>query len=618
MSNSISHQSTDYRLAAAKVSNHDGVLWSDDFNDRYFSSESGLGETEHVFIDGNHIRERLPNTGQFTIAETGFGTGLNFLAVMELLEKKLKKNHGFSCQVDYISLESRPLSAEIITKVHQLFPSVENQSRALLAALPPRWPGLHRRTFFSGQLRLHLIYGDANDALLNADFLVDAWFLDGFSPAKNPELWSSDVLSSVGRLTRAGGSFATFTSASAVRQKLAEAGFFVKKYSGFGRKREMLAGQKLKINVSRSKSLLCKKSIGIIGGGIAGASVAAGLFSRGAHPHIIDAHECLANAASGNQLALQSPRLSVDNNIASRMSADCLSFAAHLSDLAKAVISNKVISLDWPEREALRQGKFRKQLWPIDLMQFVDASVASSYAGIVLPIGGVVYHYGRVIDPAKLTHYLAKDSLKTFNFKVVEINRDDEGFQVLSADGRSLSFDQLVFAGGADLEALNQLLSVKGIAVDITSGQVSHVPATNDLAGLKVGLSYGGYLTPAKDGYHELGATFDRNVRIDVLDSGHRHNRDLLPAGLLHLLPNPDVFGARVSRRASTPDRNPVCGKIDDDLYAIGALGARGLTLAPLLGDMLAAQMLGMPVTLGLDIQQCLEPFRFRLRANRI
>ena len=618
MTNSITHQLTDYRLTAAQVSDQDGVLWSDDFNDLYFSSESGLDETKHVFIDGNHIRERLPNKGQFTIAETGFGTGLNFLAVMELLEIKLKKNQGFSCQVDYISFEARPLSAEIIAKIHQLFPSVESQSRALLAALPPRWPGLHRRTFFGGQLRLHLIYGDANDALSNVNFLVDAWFLDGFSPARNPELWSCDLLSSVGRLTRAGGSFATFTSASAVRQKMADAGFIVKKCSGFGRKREMLTGQKLGRSVSHSKSLCCKKSIGIIGGGIAGAAVAAGLLSRGGYPHIIDAHECLANAASGNRLALQSPRLSVDHNIASRMSADCLSFAVYLSDLAKAVISNKVISLDWPEREALRQKKFRKQLWPIDLMQFVDASVASKYAGIVLPIGGVVYHYGRVIDPALLTHYLAQGSSRTFNFNVVEINRDDKGFQVLSADGRSLSFDQLVFAGGADLEALNQLLSIKGIAVDITSGQVSHVPATNELARLKVGISYGGYLTPAKDGFHELGATFDRNGRIDILDSGHQHNKDLLPDELLHLLPDFEVFGARVSRRASTPDHNPVCGKIADDLYAIGALGARGLTLAPLLGDMLAAQMLGMPVTLGLDIQRGLEPFRFRLRASRI
>ena len=618
MPNSTTHQLADYRLAAAKVSDHDGILWADDFDDLYFSSESGLDETQHVFIDGNHIRERLAKTAQFTIAETGFGTGLNFLAVMQMLEIKLKKNQEFSCQVDYISIEARPLSSEIIAKSHQLFPSVESQSRALLAALPPRWPGLHRRTFFGGNLRLHLIYGDANDALLNADFLVDAWFLDGFSPSKNPELWSSELLSSVGRLTRAGGSFATFTSASAVRQKMADAGFVVKKRSGFGRKREMLTGQKLEKNVICLKSLYCKKSIGIIGGGVAGAAIAAGLLSRGACPHIIDSHECLANASSGNRLALQSPRLSVDHNVASRMSADCLSFAAHLSDLAKAVISNKIISLDWPEREALRQNKFRKQLWPIDLMQFVDAPVASKYAGIVLPIGGVVYHYGRVIDPVLLTQYLATDSLKTFNFKVVEINQDDKGFQVLSADGRSLSFDQLVFAGGADLEALNQLLSIKGIAVDITSGQVSQVPATNDLAELKVGLSYGGYLTPAKDGYHELGATFDRNVGIDVLDSGHRHNRDLLPAGLLPFLPSVDIFGARVSRRASTPDRNPICGKIAEDLYAIGALGARGLTLAPLLGDMLAAQILGMPVTLGLDIQRGLEPFRFRLRASRI
>ena len=612
------NQVTDYRLAAAQVSVHDGILRADDFDDLYFSYENGLEESQHVFIDGNNIRERLSGAAQFTIAETGFGTGLNFLAIMEMLERKLKKNQLLSCQVDYISFESRPLSTEIINKSHLLFPSVKSQSKALLSALPPRWRGLHRRDFLDGRLRLHLIYGDANDSLANTDFLVDAWFLDGFSPSKNPELWSSAFLLSVGRLTRPGGSFATFTAASAVRRNLENAGFIVKKRPGFGRKREMLIGSKLEKSAGFFTSLNNKKSVGIIGGGIAGASVAAGLRLRGACPHIIEAHDCLANASSGNRLALQSPRLSVDHNTASRMSADCLSFAVHSSDLAKAAVSNKVISLDWPEREALRQAKFRKQLWPIDLMEFVDAPLASKYAGIDLPTGGVVYHYGRVINPVLLTHYFGKGSLKSFNFQVTEIIRDDKGFQVRSSDGRILFFDQLVFAGGADLDVLNKILAIKGMIIDITSGQVSHVPEPKGLVQLQVGLSYGGYLTPAKDGYHDLGATFDRDADIRVLESSHQHNKDLLPPELGIILPNPHVYGARVSRRASTPDRNPVCGKIADNLYVIGALGARGLTLAPLLGDMLAAQMMEMPVTLNLDIQHGLKPFRFRLRTSRI
>ena len=591
---------------------------ADDFDDLYFSADDGLGEARHVFLQGNDLAGRLAAASQFTIAETGFGTGLNFLAVMALLDDIPVCLDQPPCQIDYISFESRPLPANIMAQCHQAFPALARQSRELLAALPPSWPGLHRCDFLAGRLRLHLIYGDANEALAKADFLADAWFLDGFTPAKNPQLWNHDLLTAVGRLTRAGGSFATFTVAGAVRQGLVDAGFDIAKRPGFGRKRDMLSGRKLASGKLPAIPVLPASAIGIIGGGIAGASVAAGLMARGLRPHIIEARERLAGGASGNRLALQSPRLSVDHNLASRMSADCLSYAVRCSDAAAASIADKVISLDWPAREAVRQAKFRSQFWPDDLMQFVDAATASMQAGIDLPLGGVVHPWGRVIDPARLTGHLAMGAITHFGFQVVGMTHDDGKYHLLAGDGRRLTFDRLVVAGGADLAALHEMLAINGIAIDVTSGQVSHVPATADFAGLRAGISFGGYLTPAYDGYHELGATFDRKANIDILPSAHLHNRQLLPQGLGDRLPDPAGYGARVSRRASTADRNPIFGKIGDDLFVLGALGARGLTLAPLLGDMLAAEMLAMPVTLDVDIRRGLDPYRFRLRASRL
>ena len=240
------------------------------------------------------------------------------------------------------------------------------------------------------------------------------------------------------------------------------------------------------------------------------------------------------------------------------------------------------------------------------------------HAGIKLPIGGVLYQYGRVIDPTVLTHYLGCNAHTSFGFNVVEISRNEIGFHLVASDGRQFSCDQLVFAGGADLNMLTRLLSITGIKLNVTSGQVSQIPTNNELAGLQVGISYGGYLTPEKAGFHDLGATFDRSAGTEILESAHYHNRDLLPAGLAIQMPDPKAYGARISRRASTPDRNPVCGEIAKNVYVLGALGARGLTLAPLLGDMMAAQMLDMPVTLGLELRGGLEPFRFRARANSV
>ena len=623
MSDPVNHHAANYRLATPVISYGDGILRADNFDDLYFSADNGLDESQHVFIEGNHIADRIANAAHFTIAEIGFGTGLNFLAVMKLLEDMTAKQ-PLMCQVDYISFEARPLPSEMITKSHQAFPAIKKQSKKLIAALPPYWPGLHRCNFLGGKLRLHLLYGDANDTLANTNFIVDAWFLDGFAPAKNPELWNRDLLLAIGRLTRAGGSFATFTVAGAVRQHLADAGFHVKKCRGFGRKRDMLIGykpskdrptsSKFVANKRHTLSIGADRTIAIIGGGIAGAATAAGLALRGVRPHIIEAGERLAVASSGNRLGLQILRLSVDHNIASRMSADCLSYAARISDTAKAVISRKVISLDWPERESLRHAKFRTQFWPDDMMRFIDAAAASDHAGIEVPIGGALQPYGRVIDPTLLTRFLARDSEISFGFHVVEIGRDDKGFHLVASDGRRVSCDQLVFAGGADLDSLNRLLAITGIKVDITSGQVSHVPETSNFVGLKAGISYGGYLTPAKGGYHELGATFDRSAGTEILESAHYHNRDLLLAGLAVQMPDPKAYGARISRRASTPDRNPFCGEIAANLYVLGALGARGLTLAPLLGDMLAAQLLDMPVTLGLDIRGGIDPYRFAVR----
>ena len=622
MTISTLHDGKDFRLANAPLSNRHGILRADDVDDLYFSADNGIAESQHVFLAGNDLQARLVDLAQvdlaqaglahFTIAETGFGTGLNFLALMNLMDDLANVTGSQAFQIDYISFESRPLDAAVMAQSHALFPAVAQNSKDLIACLPPRWPGLHRRDFKGGRLRLHLLYGAAELSLKKADFRADAWFLDGFSPAKNPQLWSAELLCEVGRLTKAGGSFASFTAARSVRDNLTAAGFDVEKRPGFGHKREMIIGRKA--GSLSPKTALSQPKLGIIGGGIAGAAVAAGLIKRGIEAHIIDAKNSLAAGASGNRLGLQSPRLSVDHNTASRMSADCLSYAAHYSDLTGASIYPQVISLDWPEREAVRQDKFRRQFWPDDLMQFTSAQTASALAGIDLPLGGAVYPWGRVIDPKVLTSGLAAGAVLHLGFDVAQINRHDGRFMITGIDGRHLDFDYIVAANGAALDTALSMLEIDGVRTEITSGQVSQVPAIKDFDGLGSGISFGGYLTPAFEGLHELGASFDRSGTSEISAVANLHNRQLLPDELAKCLPDPVGYGARVSRRASTPDRNPVLGKVADGVFVIGALGARGLTLAPLLGDMLAAEIIGTPVTLATDIRDGLDPFRFRLR----
>ena len=598
------HKGANYQLDAPVVSRRDGVLRADDFDDLYFDALDGLAESQYVLIKGTQLPGKLRTSSHLAIAETGFGTGLNFLAVLDLLS-------GFPHhQIDYISYESRPLSPKIMAASHAAFPSLASYSAALLDNLPPRWPGLHLRHFNNGQVRLHLYYGAAEASLAESAFQADIWFLDGFAPAKNPQIWSPTVLNHIGRLTRAGGHLASFTAAGAVRGGLSAAGFSIQKQPGFGRKRNMITGVKAGSAAEPTKP----RTVGIIGGGIAGASVAAGLRHRGIGATILDAGPGLATAASGNRLALQTPRLTVDHNDASQLSASCLAFPAHSSDQAGATLADTVVSLDWPDREAARQDKFRGQFWPDDLLRAVDVDMAAQHAGIPLPMAGVVHDFGRVIEPARLCQHLAGSTPLIVDAMISDINRDDHGLMLMAEDGRRFSFDQIVVANGAGLPETLRQLAIAGVRVDITTGQVSHIPQQPALNALKAGLSFGGYLTPCHDGFHELGATFDRSGQAIGDQDAFCHNRDLLPPTLRDILLHLDSCSGRTSQRASTPDRTPVMGQLAEDIYVLGAVGARGFTMAPLLGEYLAAQIALMPNCLNQTIQAALDPFRFRLR----
>lgn len=202
------------------------ILWgnadtplSSVFNDVYFSADDGLAESRYVFCDGNHLTERFATARRFVIGETGFGTGLNAATAHMLWQRTAPSGAAYA----YYSVEKYPLSQN-------------DRERSL-----SRWPEL---ADFVGTLpaQIHLLIGDAAARLPDIPEPVDAWFLDGFAPAKNPDMWSADVFAAIASRSRAGTTFATFTAAAAVREGLRAVGFEVEKIKGFGRKRHMLRG----------------------------------------------------------------------------------------------------------------------------------------------------------------------------------------------------------------------------------------------------------------------------------------------------------------------------------------------------------------------------------------
>ncbi|MGB4058531.1 MAG: tRNA (5-methylaminomethyl-2-thiouridine)(34)-methyltransferase MnmD [Alphaproteobacteria bacterium] len=218
-----------------------GAPRSKQFDDVYFSAENGFAETQHVFLKGNGLPEGWQGRERFVIAETGFGTGLNFLCAWQLFNETAVSGQ----KLEFISIEKYPLSVlkieEALVRWRELFPEA---LKFFLEKYPRHCSGTHRIEM-SDNVLLTLVFDDVNAAIPLMTGGVDCWFLDGFRPASNPEMWSETVFQNMARLSNPGATFATFTAAGFVKRGLQAAGFEVNKVRGYGRKRDMLTGRRL-------------------------------------------------------------------------------------------------------------------------------------------------------------------------------------------------------------------------------------------------------------------------------------------------------------------------------------------------------------------------------------
>lgn len=229
--------------------NEQGTPVSKQFDDVYFSNQDGLEETRYVFLHGNRLPQRFATHPRplLVVAETGFGTGLNFLTLWQAFAGFRQAEPDAALQrLHFISFEKFPLQQADLAAAHARWPELAPYADELRAQWPLPLPGCHRLLLAEGRITLDLWFGDVNELLPQFDASmnnqVDAWFLDGFAPAKNPDMWTEQLFAAMARFARPEGSFATFTAAGFVRRGLQQAGFQVNRCKGFGQKREMLAG----------------------------------------------------------------------------------------------------------------------------------------------------------------------------------------------------------------------------------------------------------------------------------------------------------------------------------------------------------------------------------------
>ncbi|MGN5221103.1 bifunctional tRNA (5-methylaminomethyl-2-thiouridine)(34)-methyltransferase MnmD/FAD-dependent 5-carboxymethylaminomethyl-2-thiouridine(34) oxidoreductase MnmC [Aeromonas veronii] len=643
--------------------NEAGTPVSSDFGDVYFSNDNGLSETRYVFLQQNRLPARFSHhdSDSFVIGETGFGTGLNFLATMQaFLEQAPQSGNG--SRLHFISFEKYPLTQDDLRKALAAWPELGHLSQDLVAQWPQPVSGCHRLHFAGGRIHLDLWFGDIKDMLPQvphrAEGLVDAWYLDGFSPAKNPEMWTQELFDGLARLARPDCSIATFTCAGFVRRGLIAAGFAMKKVKGHGSKREMLVGDRIDKQPQQTIAPWYARPAGragevvIIGGGIASAMTALSLVERGRKVTLLCADGEPATGASGNRQGALYPLLNGEHDALSRFYSLAFGYARQqLLALAErhpiAFELCGVTQLGYDDKSAAKLAKMSQGPFPSELMHPLSTSEVEQVVGLPCGHSGVSYPLGGWLCPADLTRAALKEAQASglleveYHTRVSAIAEQTDAWHIESQDGRHWQAPNLVVAAGHKLPAL---LPFAELPLYPVRGQVSHVPTSASLSRLNTVLCYDGYLTPMYNDHHCIGASYGRNQSsLEFRAEEQIQNQVRLQACLPEQTwpAEVDVSGneARVGVRCASRDHLPVVGPVarlqgladhyaqlqhdqhnaqplplHPGLYVLGALGSRGLCSAPLCGELLASEICGEPLPLAADLLEALHPARYWVR----
>jgi tRNA 5-methylaminomethyl-2-thiouridine biosynthesis bifunctional protein len=535
----------------------------------------------------------------FTVAELGFGTGLNIAALLDLW----RAHRPPGGRLSIFSVEAEPMSAEAARRALAAWPELAPVTDAMLARWPGRRTGFHRAEFpeFSASLDVAIL--DAEPALEAWSGRADAWFLDGFAPAVNPRMWRDEVMALVAARSAPGARIATYTVAGQVRRALAAGGLAVERQPGFGAKRERLEASAPGEAPQDGPPL----RVAIVGAGIAGAALARAFRALGVEARVFEAARPGAGA-SGNPVALVTPRLDAGLGAPAQLHAQAFARAIQLyAETEGAVVARGVLQLESSPRDAGRFAKIAASgLFEPDALATLTAEAASDAVGEPAP-AALAMPDALVVDPAAiLAAWLPAAEVG----HVAEVTRAAGGWRVAGSAGETLAeADVVCLAAGAALAALWPEAPIAPVRGQLS--EVRGVPAP--------AVAWGAYAAPTRTGL-VFGATHDRG-ETDTAPRPGDDERNL--AALTERLPRlaARLAGRRVEGRASiraaTADRLPIAGAVAPDLMVLGGLGSRGFALAPLLAEHVAALALGAPSPLPTPLARLVAPERFAERARR-
>jgi tRNA 5-methylaminomethyl-2-thiouridine biosynthesis bifunctional protein len=574
------------------------------YGDVYFGARDPAGEVQTVFIEANALPARFRAARRFSIGETGFGTGLNFSLTLDAWRRHAPRDAFLS----YLSVEAHPLKPSDLARSLLALGIPRDDIRCLLDQYPPAVTGLHRLHFPKDRVVLTLVYGDATPSLAQVRGFVDAWFLDGFAPSRNPEMWNVALFRQLARLSRNGTTFGTFTAAGQVRRDLEEVGFSVRKAPGFGAKRERSLG--VFRAVTRPPGI--PETAAIAGAGIAGLTVAAALRDRGVAVTVFDP-EGPGGRASGNPAALLTPHLTAGDPARNALSlAGIRATQALLHGTGADTVPGLLLARGVEHRgiapHAARRLARLLSLDPPDTGGLF--SVLSPR--VEYPI--VFYPDALGLDLGRFCEHLARDlPLERSLLDRLRITADGP---VCEIAGTPRPFDAVIIATGARLPS-----GLRGQPrPTVVGGQMTRVAASLPISAARA-LTGQGYCLPERHGQHWLGATYRRDgahgIRTED-DAGNLRHLSWLDRSLRHAR----ITGAWYGERAVFSDRLPAvghcvptadsseCPSKHDGAWLNLGYGSRGLLYAPLLGQWLADRICGLPEPLPAALGALFDPAR--------
>ncbi|SFB20514.1 MULTISPECIES: bifunctional tRNA (5-methylaminomethyl-2-thiouridine)(34)-methyltransferase MnmD/FAD-dependent 5-carboxymethylaminomethyl-2-thiouridine(34) oxidoreductase MnmC [unclassified Pseudomonas] len=629
------------------------------FDDVYFSDKSGLEETRYVFLEQNRLQERfaaLPAGGRLVIGETGFGTGLNFLCAWQLFEQ-----HAVAgARLHFVSVEKYPLSHADLQRALLLWPELQPFAEQLLAQYIAIHQGFQRLVLDNGRVTLTLLIGDALEQLPQLDAQIDAWFLDGFAPAKNPDMWTAELFAELARLAAPGSTISTFTSTGWVRRLINAAGFKMKRTPGIGHKWEILRGEFLgwptdtpvpvaaKPWFARPPAITGDRHALVIGAGLAGCATAASLAARGWQVSLLERHDGVAREASGNPQGVLYLKLSAHGTALSQLIMAGFGYTRRvLEHLHRGVDWDGcgVLQLAFDAKEAQRQAQLAAAFAP-DLLHLLDRDQAQARAGIALAHGGLFFPEGGWVHPPALCEWQAHQPGVTVltHHDVLDLRHVDGQWQAWDGEHLLASASVAVLAGAAEVQRFADL-PLKRIR-----GQITRLPQTADSQALATVVCAEGYVAPPRLGEHTLGASFDfKSDDLTPTAAEHAENLELL-MGISEDLAQrlgadtlePATLEGRAAFRCTSPDYLPIVGPLADrqafdqayaalrkdarqvpgtacpwldGLYVNSGHGSRGLITAPLSAELLAAWLDSEPLPVPRAVADACHPNRFAVRA---